>query len=141
MVQALNTFTTVPDGSCVQSAEIRAQGAYAPTFGASSGAAGDPVTASGYAPFPPRGEGGQYVSPEASSAQVWWNDGSDIQGAAPPQLGPATKVGEQNTSRTCGYSISFTVPNVAPGVYPVTVREAWSGGYSEYGEENFHVTG
>ena len=99
------------------------------------------MTASGYTPFPPRGEGGQHVTLDGTSAQVWWNDGSDIQGAAPPENGSTTKRGEQDTSSTCAYTITFTVPQVPSGVYPVTVREVWSDGYSWYGEENFRVTG
>ena len=72
---------------------------------------------------------------------VWWNDGSGILGAVSMQQGPTTKLAQQDTSMTCAYSMQFTVPDVAPGVYPVTVREAWSDGYSWYGEENFRVTG
>jgi len=141
VVRALNFFAPAPDASCVQSAELRAPGAYHPSFSASSGAPGDTVTPSGYTPFPPRGEGGQYSSQQGSSAEVWWNDGADFQGAVPRQPGATTKLAGQDTSATCAYTIEFTVPQVTPGVYPVTVREVFAGGYSWYGEENFRVTG
>ena len=46
-------------------------------------------------------------------------------------------------SRTCAYTIWFTVPKVPPGMYPVTVRDInpKTGSYGWYGEENFRVTG
>jgi hypothetical protein len=138
VVTAMNTFAPVPDDSCVQSAQLRAPGAYQPSFSSSSGAPGEAVTVSG---FPPRTEGGAYVSPEGTRAEVWWNDGgSGVEGAA-AATGQATELGFADTSGTCAYRISFTVPDVGPGVYPVTVRDASPNGFSWYGEENFTVTG
>jgi hypothetical protein len=141
VLRALDTFAPVPDGTCIQAAQLGGRGAHEPAFSASSGAPGDTVVASGWLPFPPRGEGGQHVSKDGERVEVWWNDGGSGFRDAVPSNGPATSLGGQDVRMTCSYSVDFTIPNDPPGVYPLTVRDVGHGGYSWLGEANFTVTG
>ena len=140
--QALNTFTPVPDASCLTSAQDRQPGAYDTSFSAASGPPGATVVVTGMLPFPPRGEGGQYAPTDR--LEVWWNDdtlpNSSYYDAVAPN-GPPQRLASLDVSSTCAYRIEFTVPDIPPGTYPVTLRAYGGGGYSWPGWESFTVTG
>ena len=135
LVQSLNSVQPF-DTSC-ESQMVR-PGEYQSQFGATSGVVGDTVTVTGVLPWPPLNEGGQYVAPD--SIELWWNDQFPDSGLSPPQ-GAAEELAAQPVNGTCRYSLTFRVPDVAPGTYPVIVRVYGGGGYGWYGGTDFRVTG
>jgi hypothetical protein len=138
MIQALNSFAVVPNDDCVGQPT---PGAYSSTFSATAGSPGDDVTVSGRLPFPPLNEGGEYVPP--GPLEVWWNDDTIPAGSnglvAP--AGPAMRLATFGPPASCTYALRFTVPDVAPGTYPVTVRGYGGDGFTWIGWINFEVHG
>jgi hypothetical protein len=135
LLDALNSVQPF-DTSC-ESQAVR-PGEYGSQFGATSGASGDTVTVTGTLPWPPLNEGGQYVP--LDTVEVWWNDGLSDSGLSPPQ-GPQERLASRPVNGSCQYSLSFRIPDVPPGTYPLTVREYGGGGFSWAGATDFRVTG
>ena len=79
--------------------------------------------------FPQLNEGGLYVPDQ--KVEVWWNDDTLPPGArlATPN-GPPMQLASQDVTSTCSYSMTFTVPNLPPGTYPLSVRAYGGDGWS-----------
>jgi hypothetical protein len=135
LLQALNSvqpFDTSCESQVVRPGEYRSQ------FSATSGAPGDTVTVTGTLPWPPLNEGGQYVPQDRTD--VWWNDQFPESGLSPPQGNPE-QLASQPVNGTCRYSLTFRVPDVPAGTYPLTIRDYEGGGYGWIGWTDFVVTG
>jgi hypothetical protein len=93
------------------------------------GAPGDTVTLTGPMPF--QHEDGTYDQSAATVIIAWWNaDPMDWEYLAsfstikpsPAGPGPLLRLGEGGVGM-CSFSISFTVPDVPPGEYPVALLQ------------------
>lgn len=103
-------------------------GGYGAALSMASGAAGDVVRISGPMPF--RFEDGSYDSGGDGFVTAWWNadpkDWPFLSSFSTTQPSPAVdgsriiRLGEGGRG-ACSFSISFTVPDVAPGEYPIVV--------------------
>jgi Tol biopolymer transport system component len=93
------------------------------------GAPGDTVTLTGPMPF--QRFDGSYMTDGRTGMVAWWNAGpktwehiglSMTSNASPAGAGPVVRVGEGGIG-ACSFSIRFTVPDVPPGEYPISVLQ------------------
>jgi hypothetical protein len=100
-----------------------------------SGAPGSTVGVSG--PLYYLNQEGEVWAPEHEQIQAWWNlDPEDYARAAPagveaanggvpaPLPGGIALVGSDNPEGACAFDLRFTVPDVEPGTYPVSIVAA-----------------
>jgi Lipoprotein LpqB beta-propeller domain/WD40-like Beta Propeller Repeat len=114
-----------------------AMGGYGAELSAEEGAAGDQVTVSGPMPF--QRKDGSYDTSGQTRMIVWWNASpkdwpylssfSNVDPSPAVQGSPLLRLGEGGGD-TCSFSVSFTVPDVPPGTYPIVVLQEGGGGSS-----------
>ena len=115
-------------------------GVYGPTMTPSAGPAGSTVTITGRVPM--YGEDGAFQEP-TGTLQVWWNvldqgdswlallPGGDSPSPALP--GYVSLVAEIQIPDACTYEATFTVPDVGPGSYPLTLLSSDATSATSYG--------
>ncbi len=115
-------------------------GVYGPTMTPSAGPAGSTVTITGRVPL--YGEDGAFREP-TGTLQVWWNvldqgdawlallPGGDSPSPALP--GYVSLVAEIPIPDACTYEVKFTVPDVGPGSYPLTLLSSDATSATSYG--------
>jgi hypothetical protein len=113
---------------------------------ATSGPAGASITISGDVPF--QSKGGSYVRGPRTFV-AWWNaapkDWPNLASSSTPTASPAIlgsdvmNVG-QDDAQACEFSISFTVPDVPPGTYPIVLIQEGGGGAAMEASLSFTVT-
>ncbi|MGH2724285.1 MAG: hypothetical protein ACRDI0_08465 [Actinomycetota bacterium] len=102
------------------------EGPYASVVTPASAPPGSFALVSGKIPQGGPGEGGSAVG-SITKVRVWWNLDPNAWWSAlvettPPTAatdGPVLLLGEEDVSGKCGYEISFKVPDVPPGTYPI----------------------
>jgi hypothetical protein len=94
-------------------------------------AAGQPVQFQG-----PTGRGEDWFWSPLDRIEVWWS--KDPLGA--PGGGNALLLGTVHPGTACSFSVSFVVPNVAPGDYLITALGYDAGGSGVMAERRFVVT-
>jgi hypothetical protein len=122
------------------------RGADGASMTATSGPAGTSVTISGGVPF--QSKDGSYVRGPRTFA-AWWNAApkdwpnlASFPTATPSPAIPGSdviKVG-QDDAQSCEFTISFTVPDVPPGAYPIVVIQEGGGGAAMEASLSFTVT-
>jgi hypothetical protein len=126
---------------------VGGRGSYAVSASASDAQPGDTVTFSGSVPF--QREDGSFDESGAGQMVAWWNVPPGDWEKLPlgsPSPSPAIQGGDivplgSAPMDECTFAIPFTVPEVAPGDYPVLVRQEAGGGASLEGSVVIHVTG
>jgi hypothetical protein len=122
------------------------KGPYGASMNATSGPAGANVTVSGEVPF--QTEDGSYVRSPRTLVAWWyaaprdWATLASVSAASPSPAIPgsdAIKLG-QDDAQSCEFSISFTVPDVPPGTYPIVVIQEGGGGAAKEASLSFTVT-
>jgi hypothetical protein len=123
-----------------------AGGGYGAELSAEEGAAGDQVTVSGPMPF--QRKDGSYDTSGQTRMIVWWNASpkdwpylssfSNVDPSPAVQGSPLLRLGEGGGD-TCSFSVSFTVPDVPPGTYPIVVLQEGGGGSSIEASLTFRV--
>lgn len=115
---------------------VPARGGYGVEMSTDSGTPGDRVMVSGPMPF--QGEDGSYDTNHETRTIVWWNASGDewpylssfseVQPSPAVDGSPLLRLGESGGDN-CTFAVSFTIPVVPPGTYPIVVlREGgrWS---------------
>jgi hypothetical protein len=106
-----------------------ATGGFGATPSANEGAPGETVTIDGPMPF--QHEDGSYDHAGDNFMSAWWNASPDdwehlssfsTATPSPATSGPLLRLGESGRG-ACSFSITFTVPDVPPGVYPIVVMQ------------------
>jgi hypothetical protein len=99
-------------------------GAYVPTMSRASGAPGTRVTIPGA--LPAYSVTGEYRPRTIDEVEFWWNLSpnkwySALPGSTPvpARPGPVVALGAQGVLGMCAFRVTFTVPRVARGVFPV----------------------
>jgi hypothetical protein len=124
---------------------------YAPGVTPTSGLAGTEATVSGEFPHGEPGPGGYPVEADMESIEVWWNldPGDDAWASAlpggqepvPARPGPVLRLGRVGMEGSCTYELSFTVPDVPPGTYPIVVLQMDPESAAAFRPAYFEVTG
>lgn len=114
---------------------------YGTTLDGSRGSAGTEVTLSGTTL---RGEDGRWAP--SDRLEAWWNTEvprSEQSNAQPLRSGPVVKLVEVDDMERCHFEATFTVPNVEPGRYKISVF-VWDAnpenGYGFFLPHRFTVT-
>jgi hypothetical protein len=125
---------------------VPARGGYGANLSIDSGAPGDRVTISGPMPFQ-RKDGSYDMSGEARMI-VWWNASpddwpylssfSEIQPSPALEGSPLLRLGEGGGD-SCTFSVSFIIPAVPPGDYPIVVLQEGGGSSAIAASLTFHV--
>ena len=123
-----------------------AVGGYEASLSVDHGAPGDAVTISG--PMPIQHEDGSFDQSGQTSIVAWWNappaDWAALAPGAttlpsPAGPGPLVHLGEGGLE-ACSFSISFTVPQASPGIYPIVPLEQNSGSATSLPTLMFRIT-
>lgn len=126
---------------------VPAQGPYTPVLSAEEGAAGATVTISGLMPF--QFKDGTFDHSGDNAAVAWWNASSSDWPAlssgstalpSPAGPGPLMRLGESGRG-ACSFEITFVVPDVPAGDYPIQVLEDNGEGSALWASFKFTVTG
>lgn len=120
--------------------------AYRPQASSTSGTKGSSVTISGNTPL--LAKSGRYIGP-VGLIGFWWNlppSGWEhvYFGQTPPATSGGTAVihlGEVLVKDQCSYRVSFLVPDVPQGLYPILPIEHGHGGAAAFATLEFRVTG
>jgi hypothetical protein len=135
---ALNSFstTTTPRPSCSHSGD-----GYRPVLTPTSGMPGSQAMVSGK--LPQTGESGQAVP--TTKVDVWWNldphrwttalTGHPV--AASP--GEVFSLTGESVKGACGYRVSYRIPAVPSGKYPLVILYSGGGGTARLEPVTFHV--
>ena len=136
----LNTLQLPP--TCT----VGGPGSFAVSASATDGSPGDTITLTGSVPF--QHENGSFDESGGGRMVAWWNaDPKDwpylLSGS--PSASPAVEGQRilelgQAPMDACTFSISFTVPESAPGSYPIVVLQEGGGGATLEGSVIVHVT-
>jgi hypothetical protein len=102
---------------------------YGSRFDPLSGSPGDTITVSGPTL---RGEDGRYTP--ATRVEVWWN-ASRLQAPIQGQM-----VASLPIEGLCRFRVTFAIPDVPPGEYPVTTVIYQPGEFGSFGTDTIHVT-
>jgi Tol biopolymer transport system component len=122
------------------------KGADGASMTATSGPAGASITISGDVPF--QSKDGSYVRGPRTFV-AWWNAApkdwptlASFSTATPSPAIPGSDVINvgQDDAQACEFSISFTVPDVPPGTYPIVVIHEGGGGVAMEASLSFTVT-
>jgi hypothetical protein len=107
-----------------------AEGGYGAELSTDRGAPGDHVTVSGPMPF--QRQDGSYDSSGQTRMTVWWNASpqdwaylssfSQVQPSPAVGGSPLLRLGEDG-GNVCSFGVTFTVPDVPPGDYPIVVLQ------------------
>jgi WD40 repeat protein len=113
---------------------VPARGGYGAELSTDSGVPGDRVTVSGPMPF--LREDGSYTPNDGTRMIVWWNGSPDdwpylssfsnVEPSPDTEGSPLLRLGEGGRD-SCRFSVSFTVPEVPPGDYPIVVLQEGGG--------------
>jgi hypothetical protein len=124
---------------------VPARGGYG-DLSTDSGAPGDRVTISGPMPFG-RKDGSYDMSGEARMI-VWWNASpddwpslssfSEVRPSPVVDGSPLLRLGEHGGG-SCMLSVTFTVPDVPPGEYPIVILNEGGKGWAMAASLAFHV--
>jgi hypothetical protein len=126
---------------------VPAKGPYPIVLSAEEGAAGTTVTISGLMPF--RFKDGSFDHSGDNAAIAWWNasasdwpalSSSSTALPSPASPGPLIRLGESGHG-TCSFEITFVVPDVPAGDYPIQVLEDDGEGSALWASFRFTVTG
>ena len=121
-------------------------GSYAISVSSTTATPGDVLTLTGNVPF--QREDGSFEESGNGRMVAWWNaDPKDWPYLTSELPTPSPAVGGQGilelgqaSMDTCMFSIPFTVPESAPGAYPVVVLQEGGGGAALEGSVTVHVT-
>ena len=120
-------------------------GAYTPTLSIAGGAPGAKVTISGQ--LPAYTENGAYRPRMTDEVEFWWNLAprawdSALPGSTPvPDLpGPVIEIGAEGVLGVCGFRVTFTVPSVVRGDFPVVGIYFAGRGAASFPPVSFRVT-
>lgn len=124
-----------------------AHGGYGAELSNDQGLPGDPITVSGPMPF--QREGGSYDTSGETRMIAWWNASpedwpylatfSTVQASPAVEAAPLLRLGEGGAD-SCSFSIRFTVPDVAPGDYPIVVLQEGGDSATMEASLTFHVS-
>jgi hypothetical protein len=151
---------TSPSQSLVEAAQVEldtlqlppvcgmpARGGYGAELSIETGMPGYTATISGPTPF--QREDGSYSPTDEAAMVAWWNAAPDDWALLasfsttppPPAVGdsPLLHLGEDRLG-ACSFVIRFTVPDVAPGLYPIVVLQDGPDGATRAAVLRFQVT-
>jgi hypothetical protein len=145
MLDALDSIRS--DGIC----DVGDDG-YVPEVMPASGVAGTETTVTGEFPHGEPGPGGYPVESGAEWVEVWWNlDPSEpggwssaLPGGEDPiaaEPGPVFKLGRVDVTDSCTYELSFEIPDMEPGVYPIVVLYMNQESAASFQPAHLEVTG
>jgi hypothetical protein len=127
-------------------------GEYDPSLSPTSGPAGSVITITENVST--WDESGNYVPP-SGHVQFWWNldpgswetvlsaalsSSSPTPAPSPFAPGDVQLLGSEDVTGLCSYAVQLTVPQVAPGNYPVQLVWVGAGGGEDWGAVTFSVT-
>jgi hypothetical protein len=121
-------------------------GSFAVSVSTTTASSGDVLTLTGAVPF--QREDGSFDESGSGRMVAWWNaDPKDwehlsfgLSSPSPAVEGQGILELGQASMDTCTFSIPFTVPESAPGGYPVVVLQEGGGGATLEGSVIVHVT-
>lgn len=126
---------------------VPAEGGYEAELSLDRGAPGDVVTVSGPMPF--QREDGSYDTSGQTRMIVWWNatpdewpylsSFSEVEPSPAVEGLPLLRLGEAG-GEACSFSVTFTVPDVPPGAYPIVVLQEGGGSSALEASLAFHVS-
>jgi hypothetical protein len=120
-------------------------GSYAISVSSTTASSGDVLTLTGAVPF--QREDGSFDESGSGRMVAWWNADpkdwpyltSGLPTPSPAVDGQGILELGQASMDTCTFSIPFTVPEAAPGIYPVVVLQEGGGGAALEGSVTVHV--
>ena len=125
---------------------VHTEGGFGAMLSTESGTPGSTVAIQGLMPF--QHEDGSYDTAGKTTMVAWWNAVSDdepyllpFSTVQPSPVGPGeiVRLGDGGTG-ACSFTITFTVPDVPSGDYPIVVIEEVPDGGTLWASLTFHVT-